>query len=303
MAASDDTPTPPPSLQNLRASHYTARIIKQKVWRNCNVKNQHFMGVIVGREGTGKSHTALKIASGVDPTFTADRVFFDPSRLLETLKDDEHGAGTAVVIDEAGVGLGNRTWYEKDQILLNQALQTARDDNMAVFFTLPRLSELDSQTVGRLHSYIEMTEVNPAEGYAKARWLNIKPSRDESGQIYKKYPRLRIDGVVRRIERLSFTPPDESLVEAYEPKKEEFKESLNQEARDEATPDDDDTLDDPKAIADDIRQKEIIQQFINDNHGQRYLDRDEIELAYDIGARKSGKVKKLLLKEVDDDVM
>jgi len=303
MAASDDTPTPPPSLQNLRANHYTARIIKQKVWRNCNVKNQHFMGVIVGREGTGKSHTALKIASGVDPTFTADRVFFDPSRLLETLKDDEHGAGTAVVIDEAGVGLGNRTWYEKDQILLNQALQTARDDNMAVFFTLPRLSELDSQTVGRLHSYIEMTEVNPAEGYAKARWLNIKPSRDESGQIYKKYPRLRDHGRKVKVKRCRFTPPADRLVERYEERKAEFKDELYAEAIGAVNGDDDgDDAPTPKDVAQDIAD-EGIEPYVS-RHGQTkqaYINKDLIRVEKDLSHSDASAVKTFLEKSFSDE--
>ena len=44
-------PEPPEQLQNLSADAYTARIVKQKVWRRANVKNKHFMGVVVGREG------------------------------------------------------------------------------------------------------------------------------------------------------------------------------------------------------------------------------------------------------------
>jgi len=300
---STDRPEPPSALAPARTP--TVRVIRQKIWKRMNIDNEHFMAAIVGREGKAKSHTALKICRAVDPTFDASRVFFDPVDVLEAYDDGGLGTGKMIMLDEAGAGMGSRTWYDRDQIKMNQALQTVRSDNMGLIHTLPRLNELDSQARGRLHAFIEMVEKhqNVDQPYAVGKWKNIDPTRDERDQIYKKYPRLRIDGVVRRIERLSFTPPDESLVEAYEPKKEEFKESLNQEARDEATPDDDDTLDDPKAIADDIRQKEIIQQFINDNHGQRYLDCDEIKLAYDIGARKSGKVKKLLLKEVDDDVM
>jgi len=295
MASSGETP--PPALRSLPASHYTARIIKQKVWRQCNVKNQHFMGVVVGREGTGKSYTALKIASGVDPSFTADRVFFDPSRLLEVLRDDEYGPGTAVVIDEAGVGLGNRTWYEKDQILLNQALQTARDDNMAVLFTLPRLSELDSQTIGRLHSYIEQTEVRPQEGYAKARWLNIKPSRDESGQIYKKYPRLRDNGQKVKVKRVRFTPPPERLVERYEERKAEFKDELYADAIGAAEDDEDADETTPKDIAQDIAD-EGIGEYVS-RHGstkQPYINKDLIRVEKDLSHSDASAVKTFLEK-------
>lgn len=297
MATSGDSSTPPEALRNLPARQYTARIIKQKVWRQCNEKNQHFMGVVVGREGTGKSHTALKIASGVDPTFTADRVFFDPSRLLETLQDDAYGAGTAVVIDEAGVGLGNRTWYEKDQILLNQALQTARDDNMAVLFTLPRLSELDSQTIGRLHSYIEMTQVNPNEGYALARWMNINPSRDESGEIYKKYPILRDHGKKVKVERVRFTPPDSGLVENYEARKAEFKEKLYQRALDaheEAESDREEGMS-PKDVAQEIAE-EGVSPYVSTNGSTNkpYINKDLIRVGYDLSHSDARAAKSLL---------
>lgn len=299
---STDRPKPPSPLRP--ATNATAKIIRQKVWKRMNIDNEHFMCAIVGREGMAKSHTALKIASVVDPSFGADRVFFDPVDVLNAYDDGGLGTGKMIVLDEAGAGMGNRTWYDRDQIKMNQALQTVRSDNMGLIHTLPRLSELDSQARGRLHAYIEMVEKkqhvdNP---YAVGKWKNIDPTRDERDKLYKKYPRIRIDGVARRITRISFTPPDPDLVAEYKPRKEAFKQDLNAEARDEAT-EDDDALDDPKDIADDIREKEIIEQFIGDNHGQRYLDRDEIELAYDIGARKSGKVKKVLLREVDDDVM
>lgn len=131
---------------------------------------------------------------------------------------------------------------------------------------------------------------------------NIQPTRDERDKLYKKYPRMRIDGVVQRITEIAFTPPDPELVEAYEPRKEQFKQDLNEEARSEAADGDGGGgLDGPSEIADDIIDDDNIDFYIKDNHGQSYLDRDEIELEYNIGARKSGKVKKLLLREVDDD--
>lgn len=299
---STDRPKPPSALRP--AKNATAKIIRQKIWKRMNIDNEHFMCAIVGREGMAKSHTALKIASVVDPSFNADRVFFDPVDVLNAYDDGGLGTGKMIVLDEAGAGMGNRTWYDRDQIKMNQALQTVRSDNMGLIHTLPRLNELDSQARGRLHAFIEMVEKNQhaEQPYAVGKWKNIDPTRDERDKLYKKYPRIRIDGVARRITRISFTPPDPDLVDEYEPRKEEFKQALNAEARDEAT-EDDDALEDPKEIADDIREKDIIQQFIKDNHGQRYLDRDEIELSYDIGARKSGKVKKVLLREVDDDVM
>jgi hypothetical protein len=299
---STDSPDPPGPLRDPDPAEYTKRIIRQKVWQRCNVQNQHWMGAIVGREGSGKSHTALKIANAVDPTFTADRVFFDPARLLEALQDDDLEAGTAVVIDEAGVGLGNRTWYEKDQILLNQALQTARDDNYAVAFTLPRLSELDTQTVGRLHSYVEMTDLNKPEGYADAKWMNVDPARDESSKVYKKYPRLKRHGRTHKIERVRFTPPDADLVERYEERKAEFKSELYAEAlkaaEEESASDEGRS---PKEIAQEIAT-DGFDGFVSTNGSTKepYINKDLIRVEYDLSHSDASAVKSLLEQTITD---
>jgi hypothetical protein len=292
--------TPPPTLRDLDDEEVSARIVRQKIWKPTNLQNQHFMGAVVGREGTGKSYSALTLASAVDPEFTADDVFFKPEKLLEALRSDEYGAGNAVVIDEAGVGLGNRSWYEKEQILLNQALQTARDDNAVVLFTLPRLEELDSQTIGRLHAFVEMLETHPEDGYAVAKWKNISMTRDGAGKTYKKYPRLRVNGVNKRVSRFGITAPDDDLAEAYEERKEAFKSELYEEAI--AAYDDEDGDDEkqPDQIADEIID-EGVSNVVSEHgrNGTLYVDKDIIRVEYGLSHRDAAAVKKLVEKQAD----
>jgi len=297
---SADTPTPPPWLRQLDDEQFAARIVKQKIWRRMNVENQHFMGAIVGREGTGKSHSALRICEAADPSFTADDVFFKPQDLLEAFDSDDYGTGDMIVLDEAGVGLGNRSWYDKEQILLNQTLQTVRDDNMGVLFTLPRLEELDSQTVGRLHAFLEMLDVYPEEGWANAKWKNISLTRDGRGKTYKKYPRLRFDGVKKRVTRFPITAPSPELVEAYEQRKESFKEELYEEAI-EAYADDGGSADrQPKEIADDVIS-DGVSNVVSEHgrNGMLYVDKDLIRAEYELSHRDAATVKKLVEREVD----
>jgi hypothetical protein len=292
--------TPPPTLRQLDDEEFSARIVRQKIWKRLNVKNQHFMGAVVGREGTGKSHSALTISKAVDPSFTADDVFFKPESLLEAFDSDEYGQGNMIVLDEAGVGLGNRSWYEKEQILLNQTLQTVRDDNMGVLICLPRLEELDSQTIGRLHALNELLEVHPDEGYAVAKWKNISMTRDGAGKTYKKYPRMRVNGVKKRISRFGITAPDEELVEAYEERKEAFKDELYEEAI--AAYDDEDSDDEkqPDEIADEIIDDGV--SNVVSEHGRNgtlYVDKDIIRVEYGLSHRDAAAVKKLVEKQAD----
>lgn len=300
-AIADDDPTPPPALRN-HGGAVSARVLRKFAWRRMNVENEHFMAAIVGREGSGKSHTALSICRKVDPTFTADRVFFDPADLVEAFRDDELAAGSMVLLDEAGVGLGNRSWYEKEQILLNQTLQTVRDENMGVLYTLPRLSELDSQTVGRLHSLLAMREKHPAEGWAEVSWKNIDVTREDTdGKVYKKYPRMRVDGREHRITSIGIKKPPEDLAEAYEERKAAFKQELYDEVIDAHRDDSGGEPANPQDVAEEVLDEERVDEFVS-HHGQTgrpYVDKDLLAAEYDLSVRKSNVAKKIIEQEAE----
>jgi hypothetical protein len=292
--------TPPPTLRDLDDEEFSARIVRENIWKRLNQQNQHYMGAVVGREGLGKSHSALSISKAVDPSFTADDVFFDPQALLEAFDSDEYGPGDMIVLDEAGVAMGNRSWYEKEQILLNQTLQTVRDDNMGVLICLPRLEELDSQTVGRLHSICEMLQVHPDKGYAVAKWKNITMTRDGTGKTYKKYPRMRINGVKKRVSRFGITAPDDDLAEAYEERKEAFKAELYEEAI--AAYDDEDSGDEksPSEVADEIIDSGV-SNYVSEHggNGRRYVDQELIRADFDLSHRDAKAAKKIIERTAD----
>jgi ABC-type dipeptide/oligopeptide/nickel transport system ATPase component len=267
-----------------------------------NVDDEHFMCAVVGREGSGKSHSAISMASAVDPSFTADDVFFNPADLLEAFDSDEYEQGNVIILDEAGVGMGRRSWYDQAQILLNQTLQTVRDDNMGVFFTLPRLEELDSQTIGRLHAFIEMTDVYKDEGWALSKWKNINLTRDGRGREFKKYPRMRVDGIEERISRFAIPKPDEKLVERYEERKEQFKDELYQRAM-EAYDDSDEASDamTPTEVADEIVD-EGVSNYMSEHggNGRRYVDHELIRADYELSHRDAKAAKKILERSISD---
>jgi ABC-type dipeptide/oligopeptide/nickel transport system ATPase component len=293
-------PTPPEPLTQLNARNYSARIVRQKMWRRMNVENQHFMGAVVGREGTGKSHSALTLARTVDPDFTAEDVFFDPQELLEAFDSDDYSAGNVIVLDEAGVGLGNRSWYEKEQILLNQTLQTVRDDNMGVLFTLPRLEELDSQTIGRLHAFIEMLDVHPDEGWAAAKWKNINLTRDGRGKTYKKYTRLRVGGVKKRITRFAVLAPPEELVDGYEERKEAFKRELYEDAIAAYDDEEEEANLEPSEVADKIVD-DGVSDYVSEHggNGRRYVDQELIRADFGLSHRDAKATKKIIERTAD----
>lgn len=293
---SDETTVPKP----LRGGNITARVLRQKVWRPPNQKNDWCVFVIVGREGSGKSHTTLSILEKADPTFTAERVHFDPEQFLRCInqipKDDRRGK--AIMLDESGVGMGVRSWYDSEQMKVNKLMQTARDDNMIVGVTLPRLSELDSQFRGRLHGFCEMRDVVPGE-HAEFSWKNVSPTRDENDKIYKKYPRMKIGRRKCRVTRLHLGPPSDELAEAYEQKKTQFKEQLYDDTIDDLSDDDGDEELSEKEVAEKIKDSGDISQYVS-THAQnktKYIDKDLIQADHQISIRKAKRVKKVLERD------
>ena len=285
----------------LEGSKVEAQVLRSEVWNRINRGNQHYMAALVGPEGSGKSWTSLKIAELIDPTFDADRVMFDPHTFMEQLtawKDAGETRGKMIVVDEAGVGIGSRSWYDKDQIQLNKVLQVIRSENMGMLFTLPRLSELDSQTRGRLRAMIKMDDMKPGK-YADVKYLRWFPARDERSKVYRKYPIVSDGGKTKKVRRLRFGPPSPELVEAYEARKDAFQTKLYEDTT-EQIGDDEDTENPVVTIAEEIFQ-DSLQDYISVSASNKmeYIDKDLIAIDYNITEHQANKVKKLLERERD----
>lgn len=293
--------SPPERLRRPNDNH-TLWILR-RVWDRVNKDNEHFMGCIVGREGAGKSYTALKIADELDPTFNADRVIFDVAELLRILKDGDHSPGNFYVLDEAGVQLGTRTWQDRAQILANQALQLIRNHNLGLIFTLPRLSELDSQGRGRLQAVLEIVE-KEADEWVKVKWKWMDPNRtDDRGNILQKYPRRREDGHLKRITRNTFAPPEGDFIEEYEERKRTFQEDFYEETI-EAMSDEEEQADDGPSlqeIADDILGNGVGEYVARHNRNKTvYVDKDLIRAEKDLSHSDANTVKKLIERELSE---
>jgi hypothetical protein len=277
----------------------------RRVWDRVNRDNEHFMACIVGREGSGKSYTAIKIADTLDSTFSADRVIFDVKQLLEVLRDGEHDPGNFYVLDEAGVSMGVRTWQDRAQVLANQALQLIRSHNLGLIFTLPRLSELDSQAQGRLQAVLEITDKRPEE-HVRLKWKWIDPDRvNSNGNILKKYPRRIQDGYEKRIKRNTFSPPRADLVKPYEDEKSEFQAKFYDKAitkLEEAEADEDEAdQQDPEDIATEIADGSL-ERYV-DQHSttkQAYINKDLIRSDYGLTHSEAKAVKSLLNRACDE---
>lgn len=291
--------------QPLQAEHISAQIIREDIWRPAVLDNDWSVFVVVGREGSGKSLTCASILKAADPSFTVENAHFNAVNFIEDVADEDQPPGTAIQGDEVGVSFGKRTWHDREQIEANQALQTARDGNKIIGLTIPRLEELDSQLIGRVHVLVEMIDTTEDDDHAIVKWKRINPSRDGRNETRTKFPRRKINGVPRRLTRLRIGPPPESLAEPYQQKKQAWKDGLYDDVIQNFKDDESESgLDGPKEIVADIRDQDAVDEYIESNGDQRYVNTSRIAYDYEVGEGTAKKVKQGL-KEAEglDDVL
>jgi len=204
-------------------------------------------------------------------------------------------------LDEAGVGVGNRTWQDSGQKKLNQALQLVRSHNVGFIFTLPRLSELDKQARGRLQTAIEIREKSDGE-FVKAKWWQSEVDRmgfSKGNDTWWSEP--EIDG--KTVEAMKITPPSSDVIEPYEEVKEGFQDEFYEETIAELrgeTMDDDEEEMGPVEIAHEIIDTGPEQYITEINRGaQRVLDSDLIANDYDLGENTASRVKKEIKRQTE----
>lgn len=291
----DTNPKPPKAVRH-------NPILRVKSWNKMNIHDDNWMAAVVGETGSGKSWAALRIAEVLDPGFSIDQVAFSVEEFLRLVIDDSYGRGSIIVFEEASVGANSQEWYTKGNKVLGRVLDTWRHQNRGAIFTLPAFGQLTKNARGRMSALIQMQNKFEDEGYTTAKYKYIQQNTD-SGKLYKKYPRIK----GKKYKRLKVTKPSKELREAYEQKKEQFTNELNkellEELLDEKKEAEEEDEKDPHSIAKEIVNDNRIPEFIGNNHGQRYIDKDLIALEFDIGASRSKQVKKLLMSEVPNDVM
>jgi len=106
------------------------------------------MFLICGKQRAGKSFIALWLAHTIMKLLHKKKfdvktnVFFDP---FETIKALEKIEKEPVIIDEAGVLLGNREWWDKFHIAFDKIIQTQGYKCNCYIFVLPFAIDLDKK--------------------------------------------------------------------------------------------------------------------------------------------------------------
>jgi len=269
-------------------------ILVDRVRRRLLKNNKNWLCVICGGTGSGKSYSALRLASLIDPDFSIEKVVFTGEAFLKLINSKQLKAGDVIVFDEFGVGMPRRMWYSVSNKMISYLLQTFRNLNIGVIFTVPSLDYIDSQALKLMHTKIITLSIDKQAEEVICKWFDLDFNPKRNKDAYEKYPRFRKStGKIIVADRVSFSLPDSKLVSAYERKKNKYTQQLNLELED--------TL---KELKESTKPKDIrsIDQLVEDMKKlmkDKGLNKDDITTAktrafLDISLDKARIIKELL---------
>lgn len=191
------------------------------------IKNKkNFLGILTGPTGSGKSWSALSFCYQVDPTFIPKRIIFSMESLMKLINEGDLKSGQAILWDESGIDVGNRSWQSVTNKLINFLLQTFRHKRLVLIMTCPYLDFIDSNTRKLFHAELLTQKIDYKKKTCrtKAQLLQYNP---RNKKFYYKYLRIRTKRGVAPLKAWNITQPPTWLIDEYEVLKSQFTNKLN----------------------------------------------------------------------------
>jgi len=166
--------------------------------------------------------------------YNPENICFGVDKVFERLNSGELQKGEILVCEEAGVNLGSLDFQNRVSKMFTYVLQSFRSMNIGIFFNLPYLSMLNKQARMLIHYSGESVSIDFQNETNKCKPFFHQVNQN-TGKIYRKYPRVKYNGRVTKIKRFTFGLPSEELRQSYEIKKVQYLSTITKEFEDELT--------------------------------------------------------------------
>lgn len=219
--------------KTLEKGEFINKYFESRVIRN----NKNALGVTLGPTGSGKSYTDLSIMEGwykyhFKKEFPIENVCFSLGAFMKRIyylqQEGKLKRGTGFILEEMGANFGNLDFQRKLSKMFSYILQSFRSMNLIVLMNVPNFSMINKQARQLVHFKLSMKSINMEEEIAKVD-MKIHQINDHTGKSYWKYPRAKIKGKIRKLERLCFIKPSQRIINLYEKDKSSFVIDLTQE--------------------------------------------------------------------------
>jgi biotin operon repressor len=189
-------------------------------------ENKNFIGIVSGPTGSGKSWSSLSMGEQADPNFNINRVVFSGAELMRLINSGTLKKGSAIVFEEAGIGMSSKSWQSVTNKLLNFLIQTFRHRNFILIFNTPYMDFVDASTRKLFHAEFNTQSVDIVNGTCR-----LKPRYIQYNSRNKKFYFKRLKVITkcgkRPVDTWSISRPSPELVKEYEIKKRAFTDKLN----------------------------------------------------------------------------
>lgn len=274
----------------------------QAIYDRIYKRRQNCLIACVGETGTGKSYTALQIASTLDKGFNhetvKERVVVSPEQFTDLVvnKANTLQTGSALVIDEAGAGsLQAREWHSVTNKQITYLLQVFRYQQLLVIFTVPSLDMIDKNARKLINYVVEARKINFDKGLCKCKVYRLTYDKIKAEKPYKqRFVKKDQYGEDVILDYINFSKPPTKLGNAYEKYSYAFKKEMarkNYEEIEKARElhDKQQAVFNPQDIADKILKDK--DAYLKEWQGRTFVDLQKVEAKFGLGTRRAKRVK------------
>lgn len=218
------------------------QIVIKKIYNRIE-SGKNALIVIVGQTGGGKSLAGIQLMRGLylyrngeEPSheYILEHINFKARDFMsamqkiseEFVESKSNLKKEANMWDEGGVGAGNREWQSVTNKIIGQVVQTFRNLQQVVIFTLPSISMLDSTIRKLLHYYMEVVYIDNQKKMCVVKPLEMQynPRMDKIYYHNLTYPTKE---ELLEVEFIGIPKISDELENLYERKKARFTGELN----------------------------------------------------------------------------
>jgi len=196
--------------------------------------------------------------------------------------------GSCIILDEAGVGIPARQWYDICNKSVNYVLQTFRRENVALIMTTPSLSFIDVQARMLSHAYVDTQKIDRKRKRVLVKFMSCQLN-PKSGKVYYKYYRKGRQA----LKKVWIEKPSQGLIKDYEKKKRIYSKGLYADVK-EAIQKIELKKQTPHEIAEIILKNP--EPYLKEWHGRKMVNITKIMLKFGVG-RSNGKKVRILVEE------
>jgi len=203
--------------------------IKGKV----NEENNSFPCMVVGKTGSGKSYSVLRLCQEIDPEFELEgNWFFRAENFMKEFTSyyknrDNAKSGKIWVLDEAGVDLNSLKYHNSINKAYSSLFQTSRFRNYIFFGTVPFLDFITKQVRKLMHHRMDAKGVENNKSVVFPRCLEWNERKEDfyTKRLICQFP----DGSQSKINRMLLPLARKALITEYEKRRRDFSDNVNQE--------------------------------------------------------------------------